>query len=175
MTRQTFQSWLLKLVFLGFEFCRFGSRFLLVDSRAKALWFRPSKSRSDGGSFVGYVGRKTNWWEREFRPTFLPKSELELVESELKSRFPIQSLRQRLSFQNSHPAPVVRRIVVREDFRGVQDGFFSLRARALADLHSEEVHEFINRAGQGVTRSHFRNLPIYDSWIDMRKAWILSQ
>lgn len=126
---------------------------MLVDSRAKALWFRPSKSRSDGGSFVEYVGRKTNWWEREFRPTFLPKSELELVESELKSRFPIQSLRQRLSFQNSHPAPVVRRIVVREDFRGVQDGFFSLRARALADLHSEEVHEFINRAGQGVTRS----------------------
>lgn len=95
---------------------------------------------------------KEDFLNKKFRPSFLPEAELEIVTEELRSRYPLQSLRKRLSFQPVHPQPVTRKIVTTIGSKGFHDGFFSRRARALADLHSQEVHEFINRAGQGLSR-----------------------
>jgi hypothetical protein len=97
--------------------------------------------------------QETPFWEREFRPTFLPQSELEIVAAELKSRYPVVSIRERLYFQDDHPKPVERKIEWHADARFPSDGFHSQRARALSELHSDKVYQFINRAGQGIMRS----------------------
>jgi len=106
--------------------------------------------------------------DRKFRPTFLPEPELEVVKAELRSRYPFQSLRERLQFQTVQPTPVVRK----EAFRGTRnyvDGFFSQRACAIGELHSDTVHDFINRAGQGFWRSpppEPADLRLWDQHID---------
>ncbi|MFK7769098.1 MAG: hypothetical protein AB8B55_17880 [Mariniblastus sp.] len=98
---------------------------------------------------LAILEENTPAYEREARPVYLEGDELTIVEDKLKERYPKVSLRDRLHFQ-IQPKPVVR--IPKGEGRMYQDGFFSQRSRALRDLHSSEVHEFINRAGQGLER-----------------------
>jgi len=92
-------------------------------------------------------------WSTNFghRTTYLPEEEAQIVAKELQTRYPLKSIRESLHFQPEHPAPIAR--VETGSGREYEDGFFSQRSRALAELHSEEVLRFINRNGQGVSRS----------------------
>ena len=88
--------------------------------------------------------------QESHRTSNLPKSELEVAVKVLREQHPVVSVRDRMHFQSKHPAPVVR--TPSGEGRRYRDGFFTQRARALAELHSDEVYQFINRNGQGMMR-----------------------
>ena len=96
--------------------------------------------------------KEVDWTTDQWgRSSNLPKEEVEIVAKELRARYPVVSIRDRLHFQASHPQPVVR--TPSGQGRNYRDGFLSQRSRALSELHSNEVHNFINRNGQGMMRS----------------------
>jgi len=101
--------------------------------------------------FAELEKKADKWSGKGHRTSNLPAEELEIVALSLRKKYPIESLRDRLHLQSNHPNPVVR--VPTGSGREYQDGYFSQRSRALSELHSDEVNRFINRNGQGVTRS----------------------
>lgn len=74
----------------------------------------------------------------------------------LRAKYPFESIRDRMSFQVQDSKPTqVQRDSSADQTESSQVEFqtFSMRANALAQLHSNEVNEFINRPGAGFMRS----------------------
>ena len=93
----------------------------------------------------------------QFTSDLSPEESLKVAEV-LRARFPVVSMRERLSvMQSKHPTSsrrVERAVDVSKNrYPHIKIGNLnSLREGALASLHSENVHEFVNRAGQGFGR-----------------------
>ncbi|MDB2687224.1 hypothetical protein N9Y42_08420 [Mariniblastus sp.] len=86
----------------------------------------------------------TSWYEDEHvqLKVELPETELKKVVDNLKARFPLESIRDRMSFQMKTTSTDL------ENLHSSRDR----RTQALSQLHSDKTTAFINSQGQGFPR-----------------------